>query len=989
MFGQLKFLFRATLWITFSVVTILTVAAEDSPWFARTWMTEHGLPDNNVTGVAQSADGYLWIGTHNGLARFDGLQFQRIQLPAIPSRSDMLIRTMLLDGSDNLWLAAEGGVVIELSRNRTNVLTTADGLPNFRPTSLAADQAGGIWIGYVNGWVCNIAHGVVKHLSGPPGNGPCSVAADAAGNIWFSKGGNIGVFRTNEFVALPNFTEPEVRFQAAHDGGMWIIAGLRLLKFKEDRMPVELGRIAPNRTGVVPSVMFEDKQGALWVGTTAGGLFCFDGTNMVSVETSHSDVLSIGQDREGSIWLGTGGGGLNRLRPRVLELQGLESGLPAEALRSVCEDASGTVWATSQNGGLKRQVNGKWKFYSAVDGWTGGHATCVTSDGRDGVWIGTRDGFLVHWQNDRFTYLGPADGLASKTVNSLFQDSKGNLWIGLTAPSRLQCLSNGKLTDFTQPPGSRSIRAFAEDARGGIWAGTFDGYLLRVDGNTIADETARTISPRRPIRCLHAPTGGGLMIGYAGSGIGWLHDGKFDHVDSSRGLFDDGICEMVSDDAGSLWIGSDHGIFQVSLKELERAAADQTESVHSIVYGRDESLPNLQASYGYAPGALRSRDGRIWFTMRTGMAVVHPGRVRVNRIPPVVQIQRVLVDGREQSLSPEDPLRLPPSYRKIEIGIAALSFVAPENVRWKYRLNEVDNDWVAGGGQRSANYGQLPAGRYHFFVTACNSAGVWNDAGAQLEFTVDPFYWQTWWFRLSAVGAFTFGVVVLVRYVFFRRLRARMARMEQEAVLQRDRARIAQDLHDDLGSSLTHIALLSELAQNDLEQPRQARLHIDEIFRTARVVTRSLDEIVWSVNPKNDSLDRFVAHLSTYMPDFLRAAGVRVRLDMPEELPEMQLPSEVRHHLYLAIKEALHNIVKHASATEVWLRLRHASNTLTVTIEDDGRGFEAGTAFAPGADGLANFQQRMDTIGGRCEQKSRPGRGSIISFTVPISPNGN
>jgi signal transduction histidine kinase/ligand-binding sensor domain-containing protein len=969
--------------LLFMVVSGLADVSK-SDWSLRVWQGDNGLPDNNVTGVAQSADGYLWVGTHNGLMRFDGMQFNHVPLPPVAGRSDLLIRSLLLVDGDTLWLAAEGGVVIQAARDATNVFTTADGLSNFRPMVLAHEKTGSVWVGYADGSACEIAAGKVKRYFNLSGTGPCWLTADTSGQIWFAKAGRLGVWRTNQFVTLLTLPETTVRLQAASDGGVWIAAGLRLLKFKEGEPPMNVGQIMPDRAGVEPSVLFEDRQGTLWIGTTAGGLFRSDGTNAVHVGTSHSDILSLGEDREGSLWVGTGGGGLDRLRLRVLELEGVESGLPAESIRSVCQDAAGTLWATAQNGGLARCVDGVWKTFSRADGWPRARATCVTPDGADGVWIGTSHSGLAHWQNGEFTFLQRSNGLASEIIRALLQDRRGNLWVGLESTNCVQRLTQGRFTTYTQPPGSRTVRALAEDAAGEIWAGTFDGFLFRVDGDNLANETARTVSPPLPIRCLFAPADGGLWIGYAGGGIGWLNEGKFGRVTSRQGLFDDGICALMTDDGGSLWVGSDHGIFQVNGRELKQAAADEKVTVRSIVYGRDEALPNLQASYGYTPGAWRSRDGRVWLPMRTGLAMIHPDRVRANRIPPQVQIEQMTVEGHAENLAPGTALRLPPQQRKVEFQIAVLSFIAPENVRWKYRLDGVDNGWVEGGTPRVATYSQLAAGSYHFRVLGANSAGVWNEQGASLAFSVAPFYWQSWWFRLAAVVAFTFGVSAVVRYVSFRRLRTRLARLEQETALQRDRARIAQDLHDDLGASLTHIALLSELAQNDFAQPQQARRHIDDIFKTARTVTRSLDEIVWSVSPKNDALDRFVAHLSTYAPEFLRAAGVRARLDLPPELPALELPSEVRHHLYLVVKESLHNIAKHAGATEVWLRLRLTADTLTMMVEDDGRGWTARQTPIPGADGLENFRRRMDEIGGRCELSDRPGGGTILKFIVPL-----
>ena len=278
----------------------------------------------------------------------------------------------------------------------------------------------------------------------------------------------------------------------------------------------------------------------------------------------------------------------------------------------------------------------------------------------------------------------------------------------------------------------------------------------------------------------------------------------------------------------------------------------------------------------------------------------------------------------------------------------------------------------------------MPAGDYTFRVAACNSAGIWNEQGSTISLAFPPFLWDRWSVRGVCFALFTLGVIAAVRYVSFRRLRFKLLRLEQETSLQRERARIAQDLHDDIGASLTHIALLSELAQKDFEKPVQAKEHIDQIFRSARSVVRALDQIVWTVNPKNDTLELFVAFLCTYAPDYLHSAKIRCRLDVPMDVPPIPLPPEVGHHLYLAVKESLHNIVKHSGATEVWLRLRLVEGTLTLVVEDNGRGFEINGTVSADADGLGNLSRRLTEIGGRCEYRSEHGKGTTATFTAPL-----
>jgi signal transduction histidine kinase len=540
----------------------------------------------------------------------------------------------------------------------------------------------------------------------------------------------------------------------------------------------------------------------------------------------------------------------------------------------------------------------------------------------------------------------------------------------------------------------------AEDASRNIWFGTEDGRLLRVHEKTLLDETSRTLTRGIPIRCLETTSDGSLWIGYAGLGLEWLKDGKFARIGTEQGLPNDFISQIVADGLGGLWCAGNSGIFELRQEEIEQVVSGKLKRVRPVMFGKNEGLPSLQANFGFGLPALRTHDGEICFSMLTGLAVAHPEKVPLNPIPPPVTIEQVRVDGQlisipghsqllADELSPTNvlnlnhPLEISPQYHELRIDFGALSFVSPENLHLKYRLEGYDQKWIETQ-QRSASYSRMPAGDYHFRVIACNNSGVWNETGAMLQFTVLPFFWQTWWFRLGFVSAFTVCLIAVVYYLSVRRFRQELKRLEQETAVQKDRARIAKDLHDDLGANLSQIAMLSELAQTDLTKPAQAHVHIDQIFRTARLLTRSLDEIVWAVNPRNDSLDGFVVHICQLAPELLRAAGIRPRLDMPMEVPSIKLAPNVRHQLYLALKEALHNVIKHANATEVWVRLKISQNSLTLSVEDNGRGFETSSAPAIGSDGLTNLRHRMEEIGGQFEQQSEPARGTRITFVAPL-----
>lgn len=984
----------------------LTLRAENRGWLSRDWQSDDGLPNNVVSGLAQTADGYLWLGTPTGLARFDGVRFEAFSSTNFVESSHRGILTMIRRRDGGLCLAMDRGAIVVLNGEKTRVFLPHRDLPDQVPYSLAEDANGALWIGYRDGIVSRIENGIVTTFGAAAGlprtRVPCGLASDGGGRIWFGKAGQLGWFENGRFETLRRFTaNTGISLATARDGGVWICAGSELLKYSDAEKFQSLGSFEVKRAGTIPTVLLESQAGTVWVGTSYDGLFHFNGVTFESVATTHQEIMSLAQDNEGNLWAGTGGGGLNRIRARSVALEGAEAGLPFEAVRSLCEDSEGNLWATTQNGLLVRRSAGRWTPFSPTPNWRG-DATCVTADVSGTVWIGRRlRGFLC-WRGDRLVEWGDTNQLRGQTVHSIHVSRAGDLWVGEDTPQAVQRLRNGQLTTLELPEADvRVLRAMTEDASGTIWVGTSRGMLLRVEGDRLVDETARTMGEPASIRCLYATPDGSVWIGYAGWGLGRLKDGRFTNIRTEQGLFDDFISQIVADGRGWLWFGANRGLFKVRQQELEEFAEGRVARVRSIHYGRGEGLPSLQANFGVSPGALRSRDGRLWIPMRTGLAVVNPDELPENSAPPAVLVHRVVVDERTaawysgalpslKSARPEivslqssgPQLRVPPAHRRLEFEVAAFSFTAPENVSFRWRLEGYDDHWIEAGTQRVATYSRLPAGSYQFRVTACNHAGVWNESSVAVAFVVAPFFWQTWWFRLGALASFTLCVVGLVRYVSFRRLRRQLLKLEQQEALHRERARIAKDIHDDVGANLTQIALLGELARQDRAAPDVAGPRIEKISVTARQAIKSLDEIVWAVNPRNDTLAHLIDYAGQFALDYLRVAGIRCRLDFPEDTPQHEISTDVRHNLFLIVKEALNNVVKHANAGTVWLRVNATDELLRVVIEDDGRGF-APAPVNSGADGLRNMRQRAADIGGRCEIRSEPDSGTTVTVEVP------
>jgi signal transduction histidine kinase len=323
--------------------------------------------------------------------------------------------------------------------------------------------------------------------------------------------------------------------------------------------------------------------------------------------------------------------------------------------------------------------------------------------------------------------------------------------------------------------------------------------------------------------------------------------------------------------------------------------------------------------------------------------------------------------------------------------------MAPEKVRFKYKLDGLEEDWTDVGAKRFAQYSYLPPRDYRFRVIACNNDGVWNTQGASLAFTVLPFVWQTWWFQASSLGSGVGAVGAGAFWISRRRIRRRLELSERQHALERERARIARDIHDDLGASLTRITLLSQSIRSEVEGQSEATAEVDQIYDTARQLTRAMDEIVWAVNPKHDTLDSLVSYLGRFAQHFLAAAPIRCRLDVPLSLPSWALTSEIRHNTFLAFKEALNNVVKHAAATEVRVSLELHPNGFVLSVVDNGRGFKMNLSHPSTAGelessrlasgyGLANMKKRMEEIGGNCEWTTSPGEGTRVKLRVVVNP---
>ncbi|HXF10788.1 MAG TPA: ATP-binding protein, partial [Desulfuromonadaceae bacterium] len=598
-----------------------------------------------------------------------------------------------------------------------------------------------------------------------------------------------------------------------------------------------------------------------------------------------------------------------------------------------------------------------------------------------------------------------AKGIGSHTIVALLPDSSGDVWIGeFGNPNLLQRLRDEKVETVKAYGNPGRITAMAEDAAHYVWIGTQHGTLMRAKGETFEIENSSVKDlPPGFILSLFATPDGALWIGYKGGGLGRLKNGRFARVTTSDGLLDDTISEIIADDDGWLWFGSERGIFKVQLADLNNVLDHDNGPLSPITYGPNEGLVSLEAaSPDTAPFVLstpvRSPDGRLWMPMRTAIAVVDPEKTsHENPAPPPVLLTHVLMDGKRIAAydssatagtaglkALDTPLHLPPNHHRITVGFAAIQFSAPANVHVRYQLEGFDDDWINAGTEREVGYSRIDAGNYRFRLEAQYGNGAWSETS--LPIIVAPFFWQTWWFRVLTVVLAAVLAAATARYISFRRLRAKVRKLEQRAALDREKERIARDLHDNLGSRLTKIISLSKMAFRDRATPDQTGIHVQQIGTAAKQVINSLDETVWVLNSRNDNLPNLINYLGQTAVEFLRSADIRCRIDFPDHPPELAVPADVRHNLFLVVQEALNNVVRHAHASEVRLTVTQDQQWFSLVIQDDGRGFE-NVPVNGGADGLRNMRRRTEEMGGRFELESRSGAGTRIALVLPLIEN--
>jgi len=968
----------------------------------RRWQVEDGLPQNNITSVLQTRDGFIWIGSYNGLARFDGAVFMVFDSYNAPQLRPGGVSCLFEDREGTLWIGHSSG---GLTRHRLGhfdqpewpVQSSVAGV-----TAMAQDEVGDLWILTANGKLARCRDGLVLSPQPGPARGLVQLAASPSGKIWVTLDGCMSELdhdglKVIEPPAVPGFNYC-LGICASDQGGFWVAGSGMLFHWKDAKWS---GPFSLPTGGIPIQNWVQTKTGVLAAGTSDHGLMLWRlATNDVPSLLNRTNglagdwITTLTEDREGTLWIGTGGAGLFAARLRKAENISPPGGWQGHNILSVTTTHDGSLWVGTEGSGVYQFHNGDWHSFGAAEGLANPYVWSLGEDKNGRLWAGTWNRGVFEFTDGKFQRPAALEQIRSP-VRALLATPTGGLWIG--TGEGLFRFEDGATNSLNRDQSAdlRSVTCLLETANGVLWCGTAGQGLFRCHIGQMRQFRGKDGLGSDFISCLHLDREGGLWVGTDGGGLARFESNTFVRVSKAQGLASDSICHLEEDERGAFWMSSHHGILRVSRTELVRCMKGDIEQVSCLVYGVNEGLPTIQCAGMLQPAGCRLPDGRLCFPTTLGVVALDPSAVTTNNLPPPVAIERLLVDDQTLAEGPVFPqlLTIAPGRHHLEFQFTGLSFVAPDKVRFKYRLSGPDRDWINGGNRRSAVYSFLPPGHYNFQLQACNNDGIWNETGAALAFIIEPHFWETPWFRVFIVMMVGLAAGAVMWFETRRRMRIKLDRLERRRVLESERARIARDIHDDLGAQLTHITMLSELASAEINNPGRATAFLKRIYDTGRELTRSMDEIVWAVNPRHDTLESLSNYLETYTNDFFGSVGRNCRVDFPMQFPQWMLSSELRHNVFLAYKEAVTNAVKHAQAGEIHVAMLLTETGFTLRVEDNGKGF----CFDPGnrapvltgppvraGDGLHNMARRMREAGGSFDLQSAPGQGTRIVFQVPV-----
>lgn len=989
------------------------------------WQEQHGLPQNTVISAVRSRDGYLWFGTIDGAARFDGVRFTTFDSSNTNGIHGNRVFALLEDRFGNLWMTTvTGGLSRRSTASAANsdghftLFSTREGLSDDHTTCLLEDRSGNVWIG-TDGGGLNVykpknerdgSFSAYRLKDGLPDEHIWALAEDGEAAVWIGTLNGLVRFKDGRFTVYTTrdgLGSNEIRSLAwDRDGNLWVgTARGGLARFKDGRF-VRYGAKEGLRHDTIWKI-FQDRENTLWIGTYGGGLYQFKDGRFTSFTMEDglpgNRVVLIYEDPEGDLWVGTEGG-LSQLKDSRFKSFSAQDGLAGDFSRPVYEDRRGAVWIGGQ-AGVTEYKDGAFATWSRKNGLPQNDIDAIGEDSEGSLWFGTRTGGLSQFRNGRFKTWTTKDGLASDKVFSIRGDREGNVWIA-TFGAGLQRFRDGRFTLFTQKDGlaGDDVTSLYEDRTGSLWIGSRSAGISRMQNGSFTTWASKDGPAPKNVESFYVDHRGTVWIGTRGEGLSRFKDGKFVTIARKDGLHDDTAYQILSDtadDTGNLWISCNRGIYRVSLEELNDFADGRRKSVTSFAYGVADGMLSRECNGGQ-PAGWKTRDGRIWFPTMRGIVALDPKPH--NPQPSRVVIEGATLAGVRVPIDHDHPLKIEAGQENLEIQYTALNWRRPQQISFKYQMAGLHHDWLDAGQRRTAYFSYLPPGDYTFKVIADNGEGSWPAEGVSLPITVLPPFYRTWWFRTLAL--LMLGGLALAAFQYRVRQLDR-ARIAQErfsrqllASQEEERQRIASELHDSLGQSLLIIKNRAWLALSGIEDREATAEQLAEISDSAAHAIEEARAISYNLRPYQ--LERFglAKTLQAIVQQASKTSGIRFDIEIDEIDGLLTKDGEI--NLYRIVQESLNNIIKHSHATEARVAIRRDGTVLRLLVQDNGQGIvdadgymaqngsagETASLVQTGGFGLIGMAQRARILGGSFALNSQPGGWTTINVTLPISQSG-
>jgi signal transduction histidine kinase len=963
------------------------------------WTTENGLPSNWIMGITQTRDSYLWLTTIDGVARFDGVRFRvfnKFNTHGLACNF-FSYHAIWEDSSGNLWMGAKDCGLIRYRDDVFTTFTTKDGLPSNHVTRIDEDSSGTLWV-FTDGGVARWegGHFIIDRSLDAYLTTPNNLNTDAESfGLWRWSRDECQRFAYGKWSPLPlppELTDPrKLKVIAITEDSK------RRLWYSLDKHPHEYYCVRNGRLTVfhpVPDtratqVSCSDSQGRLWLSNRYGDVgFWMDGRFIPLPAIATSNIFQGFEDREKNVWIATLDHGLYRVGTKAITILRRDRNLESNLIGPMLQDRAGNIWIRS--GGFTKFEDGRFKTYYRKGhsrySWDRANLFSALYEDRDGSLLMVMwDGSVVRFKDGRLQEPAGLSGRIKGRIYGILRDRAGDLWLG--GSQGLYRVNGGNVTRYMARDGLPDdfVNVIYEDRAGTLWIGTKSG-LASYSGGTFAPVTGLRGSQ---ITAIYQDEPGMLWVGTHDDGLTRLvrdQEGiKLTRYTTESGLYNNRAYQILSDDRGFLWLSCDLGLYRVRKQELSDFASGHRSHISSTHFGQADGLTS-QCNSEAQPMAFKSRDGRLWFATQDGIAVVDPKAISFHGTPPPVIIEDCLLDRRPVPC--RSGVRLGPRQTNLEINFTALSFVKSEQIRFRYKLEGLDSEWTEAGTRRAAYYSHLPDGKYVFRVIAANSDGVWNMQGMSLPVIIAPAFYRTWWFLGVVFTVLAALVTMAWQYRLSQLQRAYAAQQAFSRQLiasqERERKRIAGELHDSLGQQLLIIKNWAVLALSNLNGQKLLEEPLGEISSTASHAVEEMRGIAYNLRPYQLEKLGLTAAIRSLVARVNASSNIQIAGKV-EDVDGL-FTQEVEISIYRIVQEALNNTIKHSQASEGSVLVTSNSGTLDLIIEDNGRGFTPPDSRtqqeSPKGFGLLGIAERVRMLGGNVVIQSAPGQGSRIEILL-------